>query len=386
MSEGRKKILFIITKSNFGGAQRYVYDIATNLPPSAYEVVVACGGNGVLVEKLREAGIRVHSVEHFERDIHISKEWKALGEVRALIRRERPDIVHINSSKAGILGTVAACIEQTPCIIFTAHGWPFFEKRNIGWRIFVWAFSWITTLLAHHVIVVSAYDKTRARLWGLSQKLTTVHTAISDFPLIAREDARAALFPPAIQHEHTRDIWVVSTGEHTKNKNLLFLLDAVRTYNEVAPRKLFLTLMSDGEDRPALEAYAETHTMTSQIHFTGFVPEARSYLRAFDIFVLPSLKEGLPYGLLEAGHAGLFAIASDVGGVPEVMTTHQTGILIDPRRASSLVDAFRFYDTHPDDARAYQTALTKTVHQFFTRDEMLRETLAVYTNTKHAIQ
>jgi uroporphyrinogen-III synthase len=108
MNETKKKILYVITKSNYGGAQRYVYELATGLPKDTFDVVVAFGGNGLLKEKLESAGMRTRTIENFERDIHFFKEFKAYKELKKIIQEEAPDIVHLNSSKAAALGAYAA--------------------------------------------------------------------------------------------------------------------------------------------------------------------------------------------------------------------------------------------------------------------------------------
>ena len=102
------KILYVITKSNWGGAQRYVYDIATSLDKEMFDAVVACGGNGPLAIKLREAGIRVITIPLLQRDINIIKEFLSLFALIKIFNREQPDIIHLNSTKIGGLGAVAA--------------------------------------------------------------------------------------------------------------------------------------------------------------------------------------------------------------------------------------------------------------------------------------
>lgn len=322
-----------------GGAQRYVFELATGLPKDQYEVLVACGGNGHLTEKLERAGIRTYHIKSFERDIRLGKELRSMAELYALIAKERPDVVHLNSSKAGGSGAFIARLCGVKKIIFTAHGWPFYEPRGIVWRILVWFFSYLTTLLVHHVIVVSRHDYDGARMPGLMHNIHIIHTALPDIDFESRDDARATLFPPQVIEAHTDDLWLVSTGEHTNNKNLSMLVHALADLRELGHHHLFLTLMSDGEERIQLENLVTLHGLQSHIYFTGFVPEARTFLKAFDIFLIPSWKEGFPYGLLEAGAAELAVIASNVGGIPEIIEHGNTGYLIDPHIPESLTDA-----------------------------------------------
>src|SRR6185437_2692500 len=103
----RKKVLYVITKGNFGGAQRYVFDLATHLPKEKFEAVVVCGVGGSLIEKLRDAHIRTITISSLERNASIFSDIAAFFALWKIIRQEKPDILHLNSSKAGGLGVVA---------------------------------------------------------------------------------------------------------------------------------------------------------------------------------------------------------------------------------------------------------------------------------------
>jgi glycosyltransferase involved in cell wall biosynthesis len=375
----KKKILYVITKSNYGGAQRYVYELATRLPKETFEVVVAFGGSGILKEKLETAGIKTETIKSFERDINIFKECISLFELYRLIRKIKPDIVHLNSSKAGGTGALAARLLGVPHIIFTAHGWAFLEKRNFVWKSLVWFLSWITALLVHTVIVVSHYDYVHTRMPFIKKKVTLVHTAVPSISFKSREEARAILFPELIRTQHTTALWLVSTSEHTHNKNLFSVIDALVIHNAIQTQKIFLTLMSDGELRKDLERYAQSHAVHDTVFFTGYVDDARSYLKAFDIFVLPSLKEGLPYGLLEAGAAGLACIASRVGGIPEIIENAKTGFLTNPLQPETLTQALRSYTENPNLRDAHGRELQKHIAHTFTQKTLFEQTCALYT-------
>lgn len=382
MENKRKKILYVITKSNFGGAQRYVFELATSLPKDQYEVAVACGGNGILTEKLKVAGISVFQIKSFERDINLKKEFSSLFELARVIRTFRPDIVHLNSSKAGGIGALVSRLLGVRNIIFTAHGWAFWENRSLLWRLIVWKLSWITALLCHHIIVVSQYELTRTPLPFVRKKLTCIHTALPPIVFLERNRARVLLFPETDRTWHGDTAWVVSTSEHNHNKNLLPLIKAVETHNAKNAQRVFLTLMSDGDERTSLESYVREHKLTDSVAFTGYVDDARSYLKAFDIFVLPSRKEGFPYGLLEAGAAGLACIASNVGGIPEIITDYETGILINPYEKDSITRALEYLtiDTPRDIPPRYilGEALQKKVLSKYTLDKMCTETQKLY--------
>ncbi len=375
----RKKILFIITKSNFGGAQRYVYELATQLPKEEFEVAVACGiWNGILTKKLQDAQIPVFEIQNLERDINFLKEIKSLIELKKIISSFKPDTIHLNSSKAGGSGALMGRLLGVPNIIFTAHGWPFFEKRNVLWRTLVWGGSYLTTLLSHRVIVVSLNDLKNAKMPGLSHKLIHIPTSVPTIDFLPKAMAKSALYSPQEIGAHESDTWLLTNAELTPNKNLFFAVDAVIEWNRTHGKKVFYTIISDGEQKESLKAYIQNHSATSQISLLGYVNEARQYFKAFDAFLLPSLKEGMPYVLLEAGAAGLPVIASHVGGIPELIEDGYSGILIDPNDSSWLAEALEAIIDDPLLRTKYGNALQEKVAKEYSLSEMIQKTLQLY--------
>jgi glycosyltransferase involved in cell wall biosynthesis len=173
------KIFYLITKSNFGGAQRYVFDLATAMQARGHDVVVGFGGNGLLAEKLSDAGIRTVSIDGLERDIRAVGDLRTFFKLLDLFSEENPDIIHLNSSKMGGLGAVAARLwngvvhveqvvtgyRRSARIIFTGHGWAFNEERSDLSRFLIGITHWATIALAHKTITVS--KRTRKQVISL---------------------------------------------------------------------------------------------------------------------------------------------------------------------------------------------------------------------------
>ncbi|MEX0918244.1 MAG: glycosyltransferase family 4 protein [Candidatus Paceibacterota bacterium] len=373
----KTKILFLITKSNFGGAQRYVFELATNLPKERYDVTVAFGGSGILKKKLESAGIRTCEIKSFQRDISLLKELRSLLELWRLFRSERPDIIHLNSTKAVGLGALVGRLTGVPFIVSTIHGWPFLEPRHRLWRAGAWFVSWISALLAHRIILVSEHDAAK-RMPFVHHSVSVIHTSVPAFTTIDREAARAALFDEQTIEQHRSHVWLVSVAELTPNKNLITALQAIRAYNETAHQPIFYTLIGDGELQAELMAYVREHALESSVAFAGYVEDARRHLSAFDLFLLPSHKEGLPYAILEAGAAGLPVIASNVGGIPEVVRDGYSGILIDPNQPDEIVHALKTLISSPELRSTYERNLIQDIHQQFSLERMLANTIAVY--------
>ncbi|MES2060186.1 MAG: glycosyltransferase [Patescibacteria group bacterium] len=313
MEVQKRKILFVITKSNWGGAQRYVYDLATALPRDKFDVSVAFGGTGEknaqpgkLEEKLREAGIRTIFIKSFMRDISLGKEITAFFELYKIFRKEKPDVVHLNSSKAGGTGALAARLARTKKIIFTSHGLAYDEKRNIFAKAAIWLATWITFLLSTDVIVISKDNKARAKTFPFCKhKIVLIYNGISPIYFESGEKIRKS-FPEGA--------YITGTiGELNRNKNQIQLIIEAKNNPD-----MYVAIVGNGENFKMLEEKIKDFNLESRVRLFGFM-EAREALKGFDQFALPSIKEGLPYVLLEAKQAGLPIVASRVGGVGEIL-------------------------------------------------------------------
>jgi glycosyltransferase involved in cell wall biosynthesis len=176
---------------------------------------------------------------------------------------------------------------------------------------------------------------------------------------------------------------VGSIAEYHPNKNLATLIEATALLTTAQAADVQLVLVSDGEERQALEELSRTRGVAERVHLVGYVDRAAEYLRAFDVFVLPSKKEGLPYVLLEAGLAGLPVIASDIPGNRDIIAQGVTGTLV-AGDAAAYVAALQEYLAHPDTARAHASALAERTGSTFSIETMRSNTLAHYISSNPA--
>lgn len=378
----KKKILFVITKSNWGGAQRYVYDLATNLPKMQFDVVVACGGEGLFKERLIHEHIRVIDVPFLARDINLLNDFKAFFALQKIFREERPDIVHLNSTKIGGLGALAGRLARVPKIIFTAHGWVFNESRNVIWELFTYTLSWITVLLAHTTITISYKEEGQALAFPLvkSSKLAMVYIAAGDIAYKDRVSARRLISVKTNQNVPEKTVWVGSIGELHRNKGYRYALEAFKELKEEGV-PFFYCIIGEGEERDTLEEYVRDAGLEDAVVLAGAIPDATSgatLMKAFDIFLLPSTKEGLPYVILEAGNAGIPVIATFVGGVPEIVSHGESGLLVLPGDTDTLKQAIKTLLFDERIRRSYSEKLTDTIKEKFSLLRMVRETVRIY--------
>jgi glycosyltransferase involved in cell wall biosynthesis len=374
MQEKKKKILFVITKGNFGGAQRYVYDLATNLPKDQFEVVVACGEGGLLVERLKEAKIRTIEIEGLGRDIEASKDFKVFKNLIKILKEEKPDVIHLNSSKIGGLGALAGRITGVPRIIFTGHGWAFNENRNFLSKIIILFLHWLTIMLSHTTIAVSGKAKKDISfLPFIKDKIMVVYNGILGFETLPKEEARRILASKDFEK-----VIIFSISELHKNKGIDVALRALFLLPKEIREKIFYCVASPGEERENLERLAKELGVENIVRFLGFVPNAKKLLSGADIFLLPSRTEAFPYSILEAGMVGLPIIATGVGGVPEVIHDMQNGILVHPRNPKEIAGAILYLFDHQDKQKEFSKEIKKIVSNFFSFEKMLGETIKLY--------
>lgn len=376
----RKKVLFLITKSNWGGAQRYVHDLATTLDYTLYEPVVVLGGEGELKDKLEAANIRTISLTSLQRDISLTKEFSFARELWRTIKKEQPDVLHVNSSKAGGVGCFVGRLARVPQVIFTAHGWAFNEDRPWWQRFVIKKLHWWTVILSHHTIAVSRAMVTQMN-WPLARSKMSVINPGRTIPEFAGKlQARQAIAhaqPDLIPH--MADVWLIIVAELHPIKQHLLLFAAMKNISSTYPN-VRLVCVGDGESRSMLDTYITDHNLEETIFMTGAIHEAAQHLKAADAFVLPSASESYGYVLHEAGLAHVPIIASAVGGITDIVTDGTTGTLVSQITADTLTTAITSFleqpHTYQEQARTLQQQLqTRTVQ------DMTQKTVAIYEDT-----
>lgn len=378
----RKKILYVITKSNWGGAQRYVYDLAVHFAKTC-DVAVVSGPSGLLHEKLKDAGIRTIAIASLQRDVNPLFDIKTFFALLAVFLQEKPDVVHLNSSKIGGIGAVAGRLYGRARIIFTAHGWAFNEDRNPLSKAIIKFLHWITLLFCHQTVAVSEMTKRQmSNLPGMSHAMTVIYNGISKdeiAALLGRDDARntlKSLIPALTGVLDSNTLLIGTTSELHPNKGLIYLIRAISTLQLSMP--FVCVIMGEGEQRNTLEALIREKNLQDRVILAGYVKGAPRYARAFDILTLTSVTEAFPYALIEAGAAERAVIASSVGGIPEIISHMNTGILVTPKNEQEIADALSLLAHNPDKRDAFGKALSKKVADTFSKDTMYKKTAEIY--------
>lgn len=353
-----------------------MYELASSLP-STYEPTIACGEGSTLKEKSEQKGIPVITLPSLKRDISIF-DVRAFIEVYNAINDT--DVIHLNSSKIGLFGVLAGRLhnlsnpDQKVKIIFTSHGWAFNDARfSYPTKILFKLLQWITVILSHQTITVSnAVKKEMEHMPLTKRKMITIHNGIKEFEILDQAQARAKLGP-----EIRSEIWIGTISELTPNKGID---SAIRAFGRIAPEYPHTTffILGEGEQKEELQALVQVLNLSKQVILCGYVPQANTYLSAFDIVTLTSRTDAFPYSLLEAGVAGVPTIASRVGGIPEIIENTLSGILTRPDNIREIESAMRFMLDNPQRRLQMGETFRHTTTSRFSFEKMINRITSLY--------
>ena len=359
----RPRVLLLITLAETGGAQRYV---ASLLPALAreFDVLVAAHGDGYLAGASRAAGVRYVPLRHVRRPLDPVHDLLGLVELYRLFRRERPAVVHANSSKAGVLGRLAAVAARVPVRLFTVHGWAFRAHRGLVARAYLWADRLACPLTTTTICVAEGDRESGLRARTCRGSRTVVIRNGVDLDRPRRTP------PPS-----ARPCTVVSVGRLRHPKDFATL---VRAMAALAPGTARLRIVGDGPDRSAVASEIAGLGLDHAVELLGTRDDVGDLLADADLFVLSSESEGLPMSVLEAMAAGLPVVASAVGGVPELVRDGETGTLVPPGDSRALAVAIERLAADPALRERMGAAGHRRAEREFSLDRCRREHLELY--------
>jgi len=366
---GKIRVLQVVTLSEWGGAQKVVYDLATGLSRERFVAEAACAPGGPLVAELVRAGIAVHEIAALRRSLSPGRDLLALGELFALMRRGRYDIVHCHSSKAGLLGRLAARAAGVPRIFFTVHGWGFANRVEYGaLESFLIRAERRAARLAEALVCVSRATREEGLRWRIAgpEKFVVIYNGLDPVDcgvpdLTLRRETGAG----------PGDAVVVTAGRLAPQKQPLVFLEAARRLGSRHPRARFV-LIGDGPLGEECRAFIGKGGPADRIYLAGFRPDVPQLLTGADIFVLLSAFEGLPLTVIEAMLAGLPVVAYAVGGLAELVADGATGYLVAPGDLDGAVAKIAALLDDPVRRRAMGAEGRAVALARFTREKMVR--------------
>jgi len=376
LSPTRIRVLTAITRLELGGAQKVALHSAATLDPSGFESGLAWGPGDVLDFEARDAdNLARYEIADLVRPVAPLKDLRALAGLRRAIRDFKPQVVHTHSSKAGILGRLAAKIEGVPVVVHTVHGFGFTPlqsrvKHAVFFRAEKMAAPW-----TNHFVAVSQLNLDRGVELGLwrADQASVIRAGIDlDRFRSAGNGATARRglgIPEGVP-------LVTQIGNFKPQKAPL---DFVRTAARIASKlpDVAFVMVGDGPLRGDAEALAAELGIADKIVFSGWWDDVPGLLAETTVSVLSSHHEGLPCSVVESLAAGVPVVATAVDGTPEVIEAGINGELVEPGDWSSLADAV--LGILMDDARreAMSRSATENLDDF-DRDEMVRQLEALY--------
>ncbi len=317
-----RSVLLVATRAEIGGAQRVVLDLAAELVRDGWSVTVAAGEDGWLLEEARVAGCGTHVFRALARSHDPLKALRFVAEMFAYLGRHPHGVVHLHSSNT-LPGALAARLRGARTV-FTVHGLSVLDRgyeASLPLKALYWSWFRLWFWLVQARVAVCSANAHRLAKLGL-RATAVVPNGIRALSFMERGEAREELGIP----EDAPLVMTIGRLEYSKRQDLL--LRAWAGVRETVPDAR-LVLISDGPERHALQKLATRLGIADSVAFAGAKPDAHRFLKAADVFVLPSRYEGWPIVLLEALAAGVPVVASDVGGIAELLGP--AGVLVDAR-------------------------------------------------------
>jgi len=395
----RVKVLRVIARLNVGGPALHVAYLTAGLADRGYETLLVAGtvarGEESMAYVAQQRGVRIETLDELHREVAPLRDARAILRLARLIRRERPTILHTHTAKAGAVGRLAALLAgdaRPPVIVHTFHGHVlsgyFSAPATLGFRVLERWLAKMTTAL------IAVSPEVRDDLVGLgvapTSKFRIVRLGIELDERVATDlDGRRA----------TRDLLGISpdafvvgwVGRMTAVKRIRDVLGAFRGLLDRGVDG-YLLLVGDGPDRTQAERSAHELGIARRCLFLGYQDDVAALYDAIDVLLLPSANEGTPVSVIEALAAERPAVATRVGGVPDVIRDGVDGYLVDPGDIDELAERLARLARNPLERAKMGAAGRARVLERYTvarlvedTDELYRSLLAGSPNPAAAI-
>ena len=382
----RIKILEMIDSPFLGGGQINLLSLVSSLDKSLFEVLVCSGEGGALVEAVKNTGIT-----HIP--VSISKRFSRnkAADIVDMLAEHRIDVLHTHGGVAGFYGRWAARKNRIPVIVHTLHGIHYLHYRNFVLKyIYVLLEKWFSRF-TDAVIYVCDSDRALGKKYGLvpEGKSVVIRNGV-DFLTFERpgkkltegvdwgDEPGVDLMQPVVG----------TVARLHRQKGIPYLLEAARLLLQEIPGVQFL-IIGGGPWKDRLEEQKNRLGLDGAVHLLGERKDIPQLLSIFDVVALPSLWEGLPYSLLEAGALGKPVVAADVDGVKEIITDGETGILVPPKNPGRLAEALRQLIENKNLANRLGAALREDIQTKHSLQPMIEGVQNLYLrlfrekNTRH---
>lgn len=324
--------MIVITKADWAGAQRVVYEIAKYVMDNSInlKIDVAVGSNGLLCDKLKELGVNVIELKELKHPINPSNDIKGYKELVELIKKNKYDVVHAHSTKAGMLARMAAKKCKVKNIIYTVHGWwPILQYAGFKRRMAALVEAYMATKCTSLVFICEK-DIEIAKKYhiGKQSQFVTIYNSITvPTPLsnvIRKEfnlpmDCKIIGNVSRIDKQKNPMMFVKIAEEHIKSND-----------------NVYYVWVGNGELENQVQQVITEKNLQDKIKFIGFRENGIDYINDFDVLLMTSEAEGMPITVLEALSLNKPIVSTDVGGIKEMVS--ETNIFDSQDKLTDIVE------------------------------------------------
>lgn len=367
-----KKLALVITQSELGGAQKHLLLLAQYLKTD-FQITVYSAPGGKLVEHLKNLNIKYIPVESLVREINLLEDYKAYNFLKTEFKKENYDIVHCHSSKAGVVGRLAASKAGIKNIIYTAHGFVFNEPMSNVKKIIYELVERYIAKFSNNIICVSELDLKIAKAKDITPKNKLVYIPngiefFQDENQNNKIDIRGKL-------NLNKDEFIFGlVANFYATKGHKYLVAAFNSFiNEGYKAKL--VFVGDGELRNEIELLGANNP---NIIFLGFREDAPKIVQAFDCFVMSSVKEGFPFALLEAIQNIVPIISTDVGAVVQILDEGKGGIIVPPQDSNAIKNSMIFAFSNKEKIKSMANYEYNFCKSKYSIESMINKTKNIY--------
>ena len=377
----KKRVLFIITQSGEGGAQRFLYNLISRIA-GRYDIRVATGSEGgkELLDKLSGMNIEVSVLKHLKREISPKNDIRTCLEIRALINDYQPNSLFLLSSKAGFIGSLATIFPskiKNLRVIYRIGGWTFNDpwpkwKKKLWIQLEKTGARWKDIIIVNNKHDLNQADKLKIKPRG---ELILIPNGIDPYKLdlLPRDEARVRLFEKLARYSgkiFQAENIIGTIANFYPAKGLEFLIETAEYFKN--NDNLIFIIIGEGKERGNLEKMIKEKGLDKKVFLTGGIANAYRFMSSFDLFVLPSVKEGFPWTLIEAMAAKVPVVATRVGGVPDIIDNGKNGFIVEPKNPAALASKIKEILSNDRLSQEFSIQGHQTVLFNFSEDKMIR--------------
>lgn len=349
-----------------GGASVHLLGLMNGAKSQGHTVKLFFGGNGILKEKASEKDLDYSPLKYLRRSINPYQDFLSFLELRKHLKKFNPDVVHLHSSKAGIIGRLAARSLKIKCV-FTAHGWSFTDGVGKAKSLIYTFIEWLMAFFCQKIIAVSDYDK----------KLAINKNICTESKIVTIHNGMPALLENKSNFKNNRNIipQLIMVARFEEQKDQEFL---IKTLFELKHIPWQMNFIGDGPSLKICEKFCDDLNLKDRFVFHGSKNNVSDYLSKSDIFLLVTKWEGLPLTIIEAMRAKLPVIATDVGGISELIDCGVNGFVYEKGSVDQLKKCILTLLEAPSAGEDMGEKGFEIYQSKFTEEKMIEKTLQLY--------